>query len=58
MSNMSTVCTQSIRQRAVTLTELAPSPYFSSLKEHLVDIKVFENFDEFQSLDFQDIKEY
>ena len=38
-------------------TELAPSPYFSILKEHLVDIKVTEKFDEFQSMHFQDIKE-
>ena len=44
-------------QMAVTLTKLAPSPYLSILKEHLVDIKLFENFGEFQSLHFQDIKE-
>ena len=44
-------------QNSVTLKELAPSPYFSILKEHLVDIKVSEKFDEFQSLHFRDIKE-
>ena len=38
-------------------TELAPSPYFSISKEHLVDIKMFEKSDEFQSLHFQDTKE-
>ena len=38
---------------------IGPEPLFSILKEHLVvDIKVFETFDEFQSLHFQDIKEY
>ena len=33
-------------QRAVTLTELAPSPYFSIINVHLVDINVFAKFDE------------
>ena len=31
-------------QRAITLTELAPSPYFSIINVHLVDINVFAKF--------------
>ena len=37
-------------QRAVTLTELAPSPYVSIKKVSLANIKVFETFDEFHKL--------
>ena len=37
-------------QRAITLIELAPSPYFSIINVHLVDINVFAKFDETQSL--------
>ena len=33
-------------QRAITLTELAPSPYFSIINVHLVDTNVFAKFDE------------
>ena len=33
-------------QRTITLTELAPSPYFSTVNVHLVVIKVFAKFDE------------
>ena len=51
---MCTILQHSELQRAVTLTELAPSPYVSIIKVHLADIKVFEKFDEFQLLPFQD----
>ena len=40
-------------QRAITLTELAPSPYFSIINVHLVEINVFE----IPSLPVQVIKE-
>ena len=43
-------------QRAITLNELAPSPYFSIIKVHLVDINVFAKFYEIPSLPFQDIE--
>ena len=43
-------------QRAITLTELAPSPYFSIINVHLVDINVFAKFYEIPSLLFQDIE--
>ena len=39
-------------QRAIT--ELAPSPYFSIINVHLVDINVFAKFYEIPSLPFQD----
>ena len=42
-------------QRAITLTELAPSP-FSIINVHLVDINVFAKFYEIPSLPFQDIE--
>ena len=42
-------------QRAIT--QLAPSPYFSIINVHLVDINVFAKFDEIPSLPVQDIKE-
>ena len=42
-------------QRAITLIELAPSPYFSIINVHLVDIKVFAKYDKIPSLPFQDI---
>ena len=44
-------------QRAITLTELAPSPYFSIINVHLVDINVFAKSDEIPSLPVQVIKE-
>ena len=44
-------------QRAITLIQLAPSPYFSIINVHLVDINVFAKSDEIPSLPFQDIKE-
>ena len=37
-----------------TLTELAPSPYFSIINVQLVDINVFAKFYEIPSLPFQD----
>ena len=40
-------------QRAITLTELAASPYFSIINVHLVDINVFAKFDEIPSLPVQ-----
>ena len=43
-------------QRAITLKELAPSPYFSNINVHLVDINVFAKFYEIPSLPFQDIE--
>ena len=39
-------------QRAITPTELAPSPYFSIINVHLVDINA--EFYEIPSLPFQD----
>ena len=39
------------------LTELVPSPYFSMTNVHLVDINVFEKFDEIPSLPVQVINE-
>ena len=44
-------------QRAITLTELAPSPYVSLINVHLVDINVFAKSDEIPSLPVQVIKE-
>ena len=44
-------------QRAITLTELAPSPFYSNTNVHLVDINVFVKFDEIPSLPVQDIKD-
>ena len=44
-------------QRAITLTELAPSTFYSNTNVHLVDINVFAKFDEIPSLPVQDIKE-
>ena len=49
-------CGQRI-QRAIYLTESAPSPYFSIINVHLVDINVFAKSDEIPSLPFQVIKE-
>ena len=43
-------------QREITLTELAPSPYFSIINVQLVDIRVFAKFYEIPSLPFQDIE--
>ena len=40
-------------QRAITLTELANSPYFSIINVHLVDINVFVKSDEIPSLPVQ-----
>ena len=44
-------------QRAITLTELAPSPFYSNTNVHLMDKNVFAKFDEIPSLPVQDIKE-
>ena len=44
-------------QRAIALTELAPSPYFSIINVHLVDINVFAKSDKIPSLPVQVIKE-
>ena len=44
-------------QRAIILTELAPSPYFSIINNHLVAINVFAKSDEIPSLPVQVIKE-
>ena len=44
-------------QRAITLTELAPSPYFSIINVYLVDINVFAKFYEIPSSPFQDIEQ-
>ena len=44
-------------QRAIALIELAPSPYFSIINVHLVDVNVFANSDEIPSLPVQVIKE-
>ena len=38
-------------KRAVTLMELAPSPYFANINVHLVDFNVFAKFDENPSFD-------
>ena len=44
-------------QRPITLTELAPSPYFFIIKEHLIiDINVSAKFDEIPSMPCQGIK--
>ena len=43
-------------QRAITLTELAPSPYFLIINVHLVDINMFAKLYEIPSLPFQDIQ--
>ena len=39
------------------LSELAPSPSFSIIKVHIIDINVSAKSDEFPSLPFEDIKE-
>ena len=44
-------------QRATTLTELTPSPYFSIINTYPEDINVFARSDEIPSLPVQDIKE-
>ena len=44
-------------QRAMTPTELAPSPYLCIINVHLVDIKVFAKFDEIPPLPVQDMME-
>ena len=44
-------------QRAITLTELAPSPYFAIVNINLVDINVFAKSAEIPSLPVQVIKE-
>ena len=43
-------------QRAITLKELAPSPYCTIIDVPLVDINVFAKFYEILSLPFQDIE--
>ena len=44
-------------QRAIILAELAPSPYFSIINVHLVDINLFTKSDEISLLPVQVIKE-
>ena len=44
-------------QREITLTELAPSPYFFIISIYLVDMNVFSMFDEILSMTLQDIQE-
>ena len=44
-------------QRAITLIELAPSPYFSMINVYLEDINVFARFDEIPSLPVEIIRE-
>ena len=44
-------------QRTITLTELAPNPFYSNTNVHLMDINVFAKCDEIPSLPVQDIKE-
>ena len=44
-------------QRAITVTELARSPFCSNTNVYLVDINVFAKSDEIPSLPVQDIKE-
>ena len=44
-------------QRAITLIELAPSPYFSIINVQLVDINVLAKSDEIPLLPVQVIKE-
>ena len=39
-------------------TESAPSPYFSTINVHLVNINAFAKFDETPPLPVQDIKEH
>ena len=43
-------------QRAITLKELTPSPYFSIINVHLVDINVFANFVKFHYCLFKLLK--
>ena len=43
-------------QRAITLTELTPTPYFSIINVHLVNINMFAKFYKIPSLPFQDIQ--
>ena len=50
-------CVDKTLQRAITITELDPSPYFSIINVHLVDVNVFAKFDEIPSLPVQVIKE-
>ena len=51
------ILSSTIQNYKVTLIELAPSLYVSIIRYVFPDIKVFEKFDEFQLLSFQDIKE-
>ena len=44
-------------RRAITLTQLAPSPYFSIINAHLVDINMFTKSDEIPLLPVQVVKE-
>ena len=44
-------------RKAITLTEFTPSPYFTIINAHLVDINVFAKPDEIPSLPVQVIKE-
>ena len=49
-------CGQRLR-RAINLTELAPSPFFSFINVYPVDISLFTKFDEIPTLPVQFIKE-
>ena len=40
-------------QRAISLTELAPSPLYSNRNVHVVDSNVFAKFDEIPSFPFK-----
>ena len=51
------VCTIQNNKGQKLLTELAPDPYFSIIKVHLINIDVSAKSDEFPSLPYQDIKE-
>ena len=44
-------------QSAITLTKLAPSPFYYNTNVQLVDINVFARFDEIPTLSVQDILE-
>ena len=46
-----------VLQRTITVTELAPCPYFSIINVHLEDINPFTKFNEIPSLRVQVIKE-
>ena len=49
-------CRDTELKRAITLTELAHSPFYSNTNVHPVDINLFAKLDEIPSLPFQVIK--